>query len=356
MRTFPTIQAQGPPFELGRQHGQAAGELITRFARIGLPAFLRCTPAQLVPTFAPRLAAYAAAIGREAPHLLEEIRGIAVGAGITPEESLLLQLRPELGYARRQAPAGCTSIGVAPARTIRGAALLGQNVDMPRDLLEYGIVLHLRPQSGPEILTWTLAGVIGQTGINSWGVGRCGNVLFSGGWRPGLTTTVLFRLALEARTAAGVVDLCARPDRAKSNNFLVSDATGTVATIEMTTDDHRVLDPGADGVIVHANHYQHPDFVPADLCPYPDASRLREKRMLDLAHRAPGPLADGDLQEFLSDHANDPHSICGHGPPGLQTIASCVLEASRGRLWVSHGNPCESGYALHTLDAARRCT
>ena len=81
---------------------------------------------------------------------------------------------------------------------------------------------------------------------------------------------------------------------------------------------------------------------------------MREKRMLDLVRVATG-LTENEVQGFLSDHANHPQSICGHGPPGLQTIASCVLDAHRGHLWVSHGNPCQSGYALHTLDVGRCC-
>ena len=51
----------------------------------------------------------------------------------------------------------------------------------------------------------------------------------------------------------------------------------------------------------------------------------------------------------MSDHANAPHSICGHGAPGLQTITACVLNPAEGRLWVSRGNPCAADYHLYTL-------
>jgi isopenicillin-N N-acyltransferase-like protein len=343
------VEVAGSPFELGRQHGQACAEPIVRFVRVGLPAYVRCAPTDLLSTFANELGVYAGAIARVAPHLLEEVRGIAAGAGLAFEEALLLQLRPELGQARRRWVPECTSIGVVSGRATPGGPLLGQNVDMPRELAEYGIVLRLRPTEGPEILTWTLAGVIGQTGINEWGVGRCGNVLFSPGWRPGLPTVVLFRLALESKSVAQVLEWCGDSGRAKSNNFLIGDAEGDVACVEMTVDDHRVLRAGTDGVIVHGNHYRHPDFAAFDRCPYPDGSRRRETRLAELAGATSMPLEALDLQRFLSDHANQPQSICGHGPPGLQTVASCVLDPAHGRLWVSHGNPCQMAYTLYTL-------
>src|SRR5262249_26514395 len=117
-------------------------------------------------------------------------------------------------------------------------------------------------------------------------------------------------------------------------------------------DDRRVLQPASDGVIVHGNHYRHPDFIASDRCPYPEGSRRREERLAALAGATAAALGASDLQRFLSDHENRPDSICGHGPPGLQTIASCVLDPGGGHLWVSSGNPCETGYALCTLQAS----
>lgn len=347
---WPTVEAEGGPFELGHAHGRQCAELIGRFARVGMAEFLGCPVPQLLQELRGELGAYAGFIEGAAPHLLEEIRGIAVGAGLAFEEALLLQLRPELGYVRRRRSQGCTSIGVRAAASATRAPLVAQNVDMPIELLDYGIVLHLRPRSGPAILCWTLAGVVGQTGINAWGLGRCGNVVISPGWQIGVPTAVLFRLALEQRTVGAVAAACARLPRAKSNNFLLGDLEDRVACLELTVEEQRLLEADADGIVVHANHYRHPDLVPKDVGPYGEGSRLREKRMGELARAGGRPIGEADLRAFLSDHANAPHSICGHGAPGLQTLASCVLNPAEGRLWVSRGNPCVSGYHGYTLD------
>jgi hypothetical protein len=71
--------------------------------------------------------------------------------------------------------------------------------------------------------------------------------------------------------------------------------------------------------------------------------------MAELAAATAGPLGEGELQAFMSDHAGAPHSICGHGAPGLQTIAACVLNPAEGRLWASRGNPCDAGYRCYGL-------
>lgn len=346
---FPVVEADGGPYDLGLAHGRQCAELIHRFARVGMPQYLGCAPAELLAVVGGELPAYAAAIQAAAPHLVEEMRGIATGAGLAFEEILVLQLRPELGYVRRLRKDACTSIGLRAGRSRTGAPLVAQNVDMALELLDYGVILRLRPRTGPAILAWTLAGVVGQTGLNSWGLGRCGNVVMSPGWRVGVPTAILFRLALEQRTVADVAALCARLRRAKSNNFLVCDATDGVACLELTVEDQRLLEPGTDDVVVHGNHYRHPDLVPLDVGPYGEGSRLREKRIAELASGTPGPLGERDLQAFMSDHVNAPHSICGHGAPGLQTIAACVLNAAEGRLWASRGNPCAAGYRCYTL-------
>lgn len=350
---FAVVDAEGAPYELGYEHGRRCAELIARFARVGMPSYLGCAPAELPAVVGDALPAYTRCIEDHAPHLLEEIRGIAAGAGLAFEEALVLQLRPELGYVRRRRKDACTSLGVRAGASATGAPLIAQNVDMALELLDYGVMLRLRPRSGPAILTWTLAGVVGQTGINAWGLGRCGNVVFSAGWRVGVPTAILFRLALEQRTVADVEDLCARLPRAKSNNFLLCDGGDRVASLELTVDEQRAVEPGGDGIVVHANHYRHPDLAPKDVGPYGEGSRLREKRIAELAAGRRTRLGETELQGFLSDHANAPHSICGHGAPGLQTIAACVLNPGHGRLWASRGNPCVAGYHLYTLERSR---
>jgi isopenicillin-N N-acyltransferase like protein len=212
---------------------------------------------------------------------------------------------------------------------------------MGAQLEALGVILHLQPDHGPRILTWTLAGVVGQTGLNSAGLVRCGNVLFAPGWRTGVPTSFLFRRLLEQESLQDALTLCTSVARAKSNNILLADSTDRVVDIEMTVETECYLYP-TDGVLCHTNHYCHPELEPFDRFTEQQDSRLRLARLQEL-------LAEGEswdenrLGQVLSDHANAPHSICKHpqdSKHAIKTIASCVMTPALGRMRVSFGNPC----------------
>ena len=105
------VRASGDRYEIGRQHGAALRVGIRRFlddrlTRIG-PVLNREVS---LSEFAPSIADYVAVIGERLPALAEEVRGLADGAGITPDEAWLLQLRRELVGYRSVKPAGdCTT-------------------------------------------------------------------------------------------------------------------------------------------------------------------------------------------------------------------------------------------------------
>lgn len=350
MKSLPLIKAQGAPFELGLQHGRQCAELIQHAVREVFPRFLSQRNAQSMDQVKAGAVQYEPFITRYAPHLLEEVRGLAEGARITWEEAMLLQTRPEVGNARLMAAAmqECTSVGVTPERSEDGHPIICQNVDMGEELRELGIVLHLQPESGPSILTWTLAGVVGQTGINSAGLGRCGNVLFSKGWRLGVPTSILFRMALEQTTVDGIIELCRETPRAKSNNFLACDASGRVSDLEMTVDEQREIGP-EDGLILHANHYCHPDLQACEVNPRAAGSNVRQQRLAQMVAEDASPMTPQRLMTMLRDHENRPDSICAHSRAGSQTLTSCILVPTKGEMYATVGNPCEAEYVRYSL-------
>src|SRR5947207_14724142 len=92
---FPFIVASGSPFEMGRQHGAAARGIINRFLAFnlrgaGVPA--RRSRAEVLE----RVRFFEPLLREHCPALLEEVRGLAEGAGLSYEEALLLQIRGEI--------------------------------------------------------------------------------------------------------------------------------------------------------------------------------------------------------------------------------------------------------------------
>ena len=110
--------------------------------------------------------------------LLEEVRGLAEGAGLRLEEALLPQIRGEI--ARLPAEGGCTTFAVAGRHTEDGGRLIGQTSDMHPEVWPYFLVLHLIPDEGPRLLMWTFAGQLGYHGVSEYGVAHFANSLSGG--------------------------------------------------------------------------------------------------------------------------------------------------------------------------------
>ncbi len=367
-RRLKTIRAEGSPFDLGRQHGYQCRELIRQLAREDLPREMAARGMTDPGDVKRKGLDYRPFIEARAPHLLEEVRGIADGAGIEFEEALALQCRSELVNRAGPAPAAaggepaaarppatardaeCTSFAISKERSATGEVIVGQNLDLAPTFDPFGVVLCLYPKKGPAIITWTLAGTVGQVGLNSAGLARCGNFLLSEGWRVGLPTTMLWRLMLEQPSVDGVGKVVADTDscRAKSNNFIVGDAAGAIADFEATVSSHRRLEP-ENGVILHTNHYLHPDLLSSErqTTRLPD-TQARLARLRELFAEHPGKIGSAQLQTFLRDHSGRPQCICKHEGYS-KTVVSVISHPKAGCIEVCSGNPCEGEYQVFGL-------
>jgi len=164
------IECAGPGRARGRAHGEAAAEAIERallrWTDERLDAFLEATD------FLP-------AIERHTPDLLEELHGIAEGSGASLERILALNAMDEEWWfeqdRKAESRAACSTFAVA-ARDGR-PALIGQTMDLPDVMDGSQVVLHVKPDDGPEQLVLSSAGMIGLCGGNGAGLGVCVNAL-----------------------------------------------------------------------------------------------------------------------------------------------------------------------------------
>jgi isopenicillin-N N-acyltransferase like protein len=133
------ITVQGPPRARGVQYGQCAGDLVHQLykARMGVASAKSSEPAVLR-----KAQQYQTYVEKYVPELLEEIAGVAEGAGITFEEAFFLQVATEL---ERQAVEGCSSLG--SARSAIGP-FIAQNWDVPPGRCELQVVLKLKRSPG----------------------------------------------------------------------------------------------------------------------------------------------------------------------------------------------------------------
>jgi isopenicillin-N N-acyltransferase-like protein len=338
---FPFIEASGTPFEMGQSHGEQARDQIRAFVdylirNAGRPrdGVLRATH-RFLPLFE-----------RYCPALLEEVEGLAAGAGLTLEEALLPQIRGEIqGVLPEHA---CTTFAVDGTRSATGGTLIGQTSDMAAELEQYFVVLRLCPDTGPRLLMWSFAGQLGYHGLSEYGVAHFANSV-SGGPPPGTTPGGLphypvKRRLYECRSRAEVMEMWRVLPVCSSGNYMLATPEPAIFDVEATPAGVEVLEP-VEGVLAHANHFLHPRWrtEATDALSLPDSFQ-RQARIEELLRSHEGRITLGILQNALADHHGYPCSICRHEHTGdhpMVTVAALIAEPVAGFLHVARGRPCQ---------------
>jgi isopenicillin-N N-acyltransferase like protein len=371
----PRIRVEGTHYERGRQYGarartqvhlsvQAYERVFAHYAGWDWPAVRRAAAAFEAP-----IAAFRSAY-------LDEMRGIAEGAGLDLTDVLAINVRTEVMYAAlarqaplaaqdparasaHQPPAECSAFAVVPRPGHPQAAmLLGQNWDWLLHSARTLVVLEARQDDGPDFVTVVEAGLLAKAGLNAAGLGLVTNALVTDAdvGAPGLPYHVLLRAILDCATVTEALAVLQAGTRSSSANYLIAHASGTALDVEAAPGDFTRLYPlfPDQGVLLHTNHFQSPRFLsqglhPVDVSPW--AMPSSAVRLQRLRVGAPGSNTLDDFRMLLADHADYPHSICSHPdphkPPLEQgaTIASLLMDLAERRLWLAGGHPCQTPYS-----------
>lgn len=354
---LPLVKVHGSAYQRGLQHGRACGDLIRRYPDV-LLGVLRAEaqwraldtggPAPTRDDLLARALRFLPALEAFAPHLVEEVRGIADGARLSFAEVLLVNVRAEV-MGLTTADAHCTSFAVGRSATADGSVLSGQNLDqdpLNHDLL---IMLHVEPDQGPAMLMCSFAGLVGYPGINEAGVSVFQNALSTRAWRgDAMPHYFMKRVLLEQADVAACAAVLGQARVCSSGNYVLTDRRGTLSDIELTPDRLAIL-AAEDDIVVHANHFRSPALVPEEaLLPHIPDSAHRLPRMAALLAARRGRITVDDLKAGLADHEGSPAAICRHQPT-VQTIAAIVAEPDQGRLHVAPGLACETGFTTYSL-------
>ena len=343
---LPLVDVSGTARERGERLGAQLGDRIRAFLGEDLARINRVRAQPISPTAALRYVARVTPIVEaELPEVAQEVRGLAAGARIAYPEAMLLQFRRELIAAGDD---DCTTLAGASA----AGAFIAQNVDLPGELEDLGIVVRERPSEAgePDVLTFTHVGLIGYLGLNAAGLAVGINMVLSDDWRAGVSPYLLVRQLLRQRTLDAALDQIARVPRASSRCFLISDGA-RVVDVEMTAREHAVAEAGFH---LHTNHYVIPEMMRHDRYPPGGTSRPRLDRAAALIGDRTG-LGPAELAAVLSDHERYPRSICAHQAGVLnRTVASVMLFPRAGRLLASMGPPCRNDYHAYELAPAVR--
>ncbi|MFZ5918566.1 MAG: C45 family autoproteolytic acyltransferase/hydrolase [Chloroflexota bacterium] len=267
MKTEPDMDLlflEGAPRERGRSHGEALRPKIQELIgawKEGLGQDLG-SPAE--PYLAQFLqdTAFLPAIQKWTPDLLQEVHGIAEGAGVDWDIILAFQLPDEEWWYRRerkQHPAGqsgqhCSGLGAFAQDN--GPTLMAQNMDVPAYYDGYQTLLRIRrPASDLETLVFTAAGLIALNGINNRGIGVCVNTLMQlNHASDGLPVAFVIRGLLERTSHEQALAFLQGVRHASGQNFIVG-GPDQVWDLECSASQvaRFIPQPGLDRVY-HTNH------------------------------------------------------------------------------------------------------
>ena len=353
VKQFPFYRATGTHRQLGQQHGEQAKEHIRAHIDFMCES-MKLTREELrgrALKFQPMFEKYCS-------HLLDEIKGLGEGAGITFADALATNIR---GALNKATDGGCTAFVVSPRGTADEQILIGQNSDMLPAAIDLAYVLHLKPKDKPEALIWTFGGMISYHGINRHGVGYFANDV-GGGPKPrfAMPHYPLKRLMLECETLDEVQEFLHRVPVWANGNYVLCDRRGKILDVETTTDGpHMVNDNGA-GFIAHSNHFvcaKHATDENFKLSAADSFARL--DRMNELIKSRFGKLGVDDFKSFLRDRDGDPSGICrsaqtdnptAHWTSNSITVASIIAEPKRRQLHVAVGNDAKSPFVVYRMD------
>ncbi|CAB3905547.1 C45 family autoproteolytic acyltransferase/hydolase [Achromobacter piechaudii] len=348
---FPFVSVSGTPEARGRSYGQQAAARVRKSAAmygqtlvdLGYDAMART---ELIAHFAREIEHFA-------PHYLEEMRGIAAGADVPFEDIVMVNARTEVvakARAEKKKAAelepgdGCTGALILPTRSANGNLIHGQNWDWRAECAETAIVLRVRNDNGPDILTFVEAGGLARSGLNSAGVSITANYLESDrDFRQlGVPLSLIRRKVLEQQHFALAIKAVATTAKSCSNNIMLGMAAGFGVDYECTTDEAFPIYPGSDDLIVHANHW----VSEVALSKLRDTGRAstpesayRDWRVRRLLNEKPQ-LTRGDLKRALFDDFGAPYSVCRPPRPGSHdnlsaTVAMVVMEPAAGLMEVA---------------------
>jgi len=353
---FPLIDVAGSPHERGRQYGaQAAGRIRKGVAQYSAQLARMDLNEDAV---AALVRAYKPVIERFDPTYIEEMQGIAAGAEIpfthvallnARTELLKLAEKPALRAKLQEDPDGCTGLVVMPEASADGRLLHAQNWDWKAECAETSVVLRIRRDDGPDILTFTEAGGLARSGLNSAGIAITANYLESDrDYRDiGVPLALIRRKVLQESAPAMAMHAVYATRKSAANNMIVSasraDGQGVAIDFECAPDETFQVHPEA-GLLVHANHF----VSPIALAKLRDTgvantpcSLYRDLRVRDLLRQSSGRIAVQDIKRALSDDFGSPWSVCRPPRPNLAgnnlsaTVAMVVMQPSRGIMEVA---------------------
>lgn len=344
---FRLIDVEGKPFDRGYSYGAQTRDLIGKAIDFYTEVFAQSGMSwsevkQAGEIYAERLRLISAS-------LFMEIQGIAQGSGFDIGEIVALNARTELRYGGQAnkdllSGEGCTGAIAIDNAVDSGRVIHGQNWDWLSECADFSVILRIKQEHGPAILTLVEAGTLARCGLNSNGIAITGNFLkikddHKGS---GVPAPIFRREVLNSDTIRDAISVVLNSKRSSSINLMISDASGLAFNFETTPEAIFPLHADND-LLVHANHF----LSPAAIARYEDIglqvtpdSLYRDILVRKRLEQNIGKLGLQDFADAFADTRGHPYGVCKHpsaGPGGKLscTVATVIMDTQAGVLYVA---------------------
>ncbi len=353
---LPLVQVEGTHLEIGRQIGESRRDQVRHSienARILLANAYDTLQLNWEGALI-QARKYLPFAEERYPQYVEEIRGIAEGAGVGFDDLVMLNAMEAVTMDALHL-IKCTSMAVNQERTTNERVLLAHNEDwLPEDQPDVYIV-RAKPNDEPPFLAMTYGGLLPNIGINAAGIAQCCDSVYPTDSRIGIPRVIVSRAVLAAKTPGEAIRRMLVPQRAAGYNHLLAHESGEIYSVEVSARQFAIL-PAENGMMVHTNHFldeqmrrieSEPDELISTRVRYFRAKRLLAQN---------GQHNVRSLQAIQKDHINHPDSICNHSVDGdpldrEKTITALTMDLTNRQIHACWGNPCQNTFNTYQLDA-----
>jgi isopenicillin-N N-acyltransferase like protein len=365
VRTFKLIELSGTPYQRGLQHGKLLHDSIHKAVEVwkeNLRGTLHINPDLFIKNFA-RATNYVPSIEKWTPDLLQEVHGIAEGAGIDFQTMLVFQLPDEYWVnGSHVAEEHCSALGISATRD--HSAFVAQNMDLEGFRDGFQTILHISEASGVQEFVLTFPGLIGFNGLNSKGVGITTNTLKQlANSRDGLPVAFVVRGVLSKRNFDEAQSFLKSVHHASGQNYTLGGG-GRVAYFEASANKVVEVDPLNDGsFIFHTNHpVANEDYSPegAQEMSHPnlaDNTRTRYQALRNHLAGDPGKKVIDLIQGTLRSHDSQQYPVCRplhDNFTGFTYASTIMVLEEQPYLIAAPGTPDQHNYTVFRFAAERK--
>lgn len=299
---------------------------------------------------------------KEAPEILAELHGIAAESGAPFKAVANRFLAEEVNLIRALQSSFTKSCSIGGYLDGKGESWIVRNYDWLSVIADR---FQIRRFETPEatlvmisdmgILAPDQADTAHQIFVPDDCVNAKGlyiGLTFSYCWNTGIGLTSFDALRLAAERCSTVDEVLAFFERARlccAKNYFIADKKGAMAVVQHASNDHEILRPDADGILVLTNHYQQrlkPQNCVPNVKPHTGTFTRETRLRADL-------LALKQSGKAGSFEALDPLMTSPETP-----VCQCVPEMNLESVWTLLGAPMRGSYRVigAPRSSARRIT